>query len=66
MMNINLKKIKILEPKIKITTGFKTIAREPHSGENEAKSAIGIEALAGVHILGNAEYTDPTFYTEEG
>ena len=66
MMNINLKNIKILEPKIKITTGFKTIAREPHSGDNEAKSAIGIETLAGVHVLGSAEYTDPMFSTEEG
>lgn len=61
MMNINLKKIKILEPKVKITTGLKTVAREPQSGENEAKSAIGVETLAGVHVLGNA-----MFYTEEG
>ncbi len=28
-------------------------------GSNEAKSAIGIETLAGVHVLGNTEYTDP-------
>lgn len=63
MMNINLKKIKILEPKIKITTRLKTITREPHSGKNEAKSAIGIETLAGAHILGSA---DPMVYTEEG
>ena len=58
MMNINLKKIKILEPKIKITTGFKTISREPHSGDNEAKSAIGIETLAGAHVLGSIDFTE--------
>ena len=58
MMNINLKKIRILEPKVKITTGLKTIAREPHSGEKEAKSAIGIETLAGVHVLGSIDFTE--------
>lgn len=52
-MNVKLKKFKILEPKIKITTGFKTITRELQSGGNEAKSAIGIETLAGVHVLGD-------------
>lgn len=28
-------------------------------GSNEAKSAIGIETLAGAHVLGSAEHTDP-------
>lgn len=65
MMNINLKKIRILEPKIKIITGLKTITRDPQSGDNEAKSAIGIESLAGLHVLGVAEYTDPMIDTVE-
>ena len=41
MMNIKLKKIKILEPKVKIITGLKTITREISSG-NVASNAYVI------------------------
>ena len=34
IMNIKLKKIKILEPKVKITTGLKTITRESKGEKN--------------------------------
>lgn len=54
MMNINLKKIKILEPKIKIITGLKTITREISSG-NVASNAYVICNSAGVYIIGDAK-----------
>ena len=55
-MNVNLKKIKILEPKVKITTELKTISREPSGNTNIVSyNAIIINNTAGYYICGNAE-----------
>lgn len=64
MMNINLKKIKILEPKVKITTGLKTIAREPHSGDKAASNASVFGSLAGRSIF-TAAVLLPWLYQQE-
>lgn len=40
-MNVNLKKIKILEPKVKITTELKTISREPSSIDAHTVNVFG-------------------------
>ncbi len=57
-MKINLKKIKIHQPKVKIITGLKTITREISSG-NVASNAYVICDTAGVALLGSMEYLDP-------
>lgn len=57
-MKINLKKIKIRQPKVKIITGLKTITREISSG-NVASNAYVICDTAGAALLGNMEYIDP-------
>lgn len=57
-MKINLKKIKIHQPKVKIITGLKTITREISSG-NVASNAYVICDTAGAALLGVMEYLDP-------
>ncbi len=57
-MKINLKKIKIHQPKVKIITGLKTITREISSG-NVASNAYVICDTAGAALLGSMEYLDP-------
>lgn len=55
-MNVNLKKIKILEPKVKINTELKTITREPSGGNNnQAVNIFGRLQSAGTPIIGNIE-----------
>lgn len=54
-MNVNLKKIKILEPKVKITTELKTISREPSSIDAHAVNVFGKIHFVGTPILGNIE-----------
>jgi hypothetical protein len=54
MMNIKLKKFNILVPKVKITTGLKTITRET-SGGNTPISAMLVADSAGDTIIGNAQ-----------
>lgn len=54
IMNVKLKKFKILEPKVKIITGLKTITREISSG-NVASNAYVICDSAGSSVIGNAE-----------
>lgn len=54
-MKINLKKIKIHQPKVKIITGLKTITREISSG-NVASNAYVICDTAGVYMIGEAEF----------
>lgn len=55
MMNIKLKKFNILVPKVKITTGLKTITCEPSGGDNTPVSAMLVANLAGDSIIGNAQ-----------
>jgi hypothetical protein len=54
MMNIKLKKFNILVPKVKITTGLKTITCEP-SGGNTPVSAMLVAESAGDSIIGDAQ-----------
>lgn len=57
-MNIKLKKFNILEPKVKITTGLKTITREPSGKSNEPVNAALFSESAGNSII--------AFATQEG
>ena len=54
-MNLNLKIRNSMDFKVSLG-GF---GGSKGGGSNEAKSAIVIETLAGVHVLGSAEHTDP-------
>lgn len=54
MMNIKLKKFKILEPKVGINAGLKTITRESKI-EIKAIRAFLVGYPAGISIIGNAE-----------
>lgn len=63
-MNVKLKKFEILEPKVKITTGLKTIAREPHSGDKAASNASVFGSLAGRSIF-TAAVLLPWLYQQE-
>jgi len=50
-MNIKLRKFNILEPKVKITTGLKTISREPSGKSNEPVNAALFSEPAGNSII---------------
>ena len=55
MMKIKLKKFSILEPKVKIITGIKTIDRETHSSDNLPVNAIASASGTNQAIIGNLE-----------
>lgn len=55
MMKIKLKKFSILEPKVKIITGIKTINRESHGSANYPVNMIVIANTIGQPIIGNLE-----------
>ena len=57
MMNIKLKKFKILEPKVRINAGLKTISRESKI-EIKASRACLVGYLAGIPIIGNATFEE--------
>lgn len=54
-MNVNLKKIKILEPKVKINTELKTITRESSGRDILPYYTLALNITAGNYILGKAE-----------
>lgn len=55
MMNIKLKKFKILEPKVKITTGLKTITREAQGEKNVPSPSALMSDGTSLTIVGVAE-----------
>lgn len=55
MMNIKLKKFNILVPKVKITTGLKTISRESPSNNNVPVNMLVVANTIGQPIIGNLE-----------
>lgn len=57
MMNIKLKKFKILEPKVRIKAGLKTISRESKI-EIKAIRAFLVGYPAGISIIGNATFEE--------
>lgn len=54
-MNVKLKKFSIVKPKVKITIGMKTIARESHSGDNVPLPAKLLSNGVPATIVGDAE-----------
>lgn len=54
-MNIKLKKFNILVPKIKITTGLKTISRESPSNNNVPVNMLVVSNTIGQPVLGDLE-----------
>ena len=55
MMNIKLKKFNILDPKVKITTGLKTITRETHGDNNTPLPTTLLAAATSPAVTGHAE-----------
>jgi hypothetical protein len=55
MMKIKLKKFSLLAPKVKITTGLKTISRESPSNNNAPVNMLVVANTIGQPIIGNLE-----------
>lgn len=54
-MNVKLKKFSIVKPKVKITTGLKTITRETHGESNTPMPTTLLAAVTSPAVTGHAE-----------